>query len=244
MRLAIVTGIWKRPEIFRMFAAGVVMLQDHFKGRLEIACCVAGSEGRLSRDLVGSYKNFFYTETPNQPLGQKMNQAAHLASRLSPNYCLMLGSDDLIGISLMEKYYIAMQKGVDYSFLMDCYFFDTVSKRGLYWGGYTKAFNRGRALGMGRLISARILNQLRWICWPPGYDRILDTAFDRQMDRTRCSRLPINLKNERLFALDIKSTMNMTNFMQWDNSQFVDGKKLLFDNLPHHLAQQIYGSNL
>jgi hypothetical protein len=244
MRLAIVTGIWKRPEIFRMFAAGVQMLQDHFRGRVEIVCCVAGSEGMLSRNLVGEYRNFFYVETPNQPLGQKMNQAAHLASRLSPNYCLMLGSDDLIGIPLMEKYYVAMQQGIDYTVLMDCYFFDTVSKRGLYWGGYTKAFNRGRALGMGRLISARMLNQLRWVCWPPGYDKILDTAFDKQMDRTRCSRQAIILKNEKLFALDIKSSVNMTEFRQWDNSEFMDGKKLLFDNLPHNLAQQIYGNDL
>lgn len=242
MRLAIVTGIWKRPEVFRMFAAGVGMLQDHFRGRLEIICCVAGSEGKPSKDLVTAHKGFYYTETPNKPLGQKMNQAAHLAYRLNPNYCLMVGSDDIISIPLMEKYFVAMQQGIDFVALMDCYFFDTVSKRGLYWGGYTKPFNRGRSLGMGRLISARVLNQIRWVCWPPGYDRVLDTAFDRQMDRTRCSRVMITLRNENLFALDIKSETNMTQFMQWDNSQFIDGKKMLFDNLPHDLAQQIYGN--
>jgi hypothetical protein len=242
MRLALVTGIWKRPEIFRMFAAGVQVLQQHFKGRLDIVCCVAGSEGIPSRNLVNQYPNFFYTEVPNQPLGEKMNKAAYLASRLSPNYCLMLGSDDLIGITLMEKYFALMQMGIDYTYLMDCYFFDTVTKRGLYWGGYTKAFNRGRALGMGRLISARILNQIRWVCWPPGYDRVLDTAFDKQLDRARCSRHAINLKGENLFALDIKSPTNMTNFTLWDNSQYVDGKKLLFDNLPEHLAAKIYGN--
>lgn len=241
MRLAIVTGIWKRPEIFRMFAEGVKVLQDHFKGRLEIVCCVAGSEGITSRNLVNQYSNFFYCEVPNHPLGEKMNKAAFLASRLQPNYCLMLGSDDIIGIGLMEKYYAAMQQRVDYVYLMDCFFFDTFSKKGLYWGGYTKNFNRGRALGMGRLISARTLTQLRWICWPPGYDRILDTAFDRQMDRTRCSRLPVTLKHEGLFALDIKSSTNMTQFTQWDNSYFVDGKKMLFDNLPVHLATLIHG---
>src|SRR5687767_2399481 len=107
MRLAIVTGVWKRPEVFHMFAAGVQMLQEHFKGRVDIVCCVAGSEGPASRKMVTSYPNFFYTETPNQPLGVKMNQATYLASRFNPNYCLMVGSDDLIGIPLMEKFYVA-----------------------------------------------------------------------------------------------------------------------------------------
>lgn len=241
MRLAIVTAVWQRPEIFEMFAAGVAMLQQHFKGRLEIVCCVAGSEGWVSRNMVNSRPNFFYVEHPNQPLGQKMNAAAILASRLTPDYCLMVGSDDIIGISLMEKYYVSMQQGVDYTYLMDCYFFDVVSKRGLYWGGYTKSFNKGLPLGMGRLISARVLKQIKWICWPPGYDRILDTAFDKQMKHARCSRVELYMKRDNVFGLDIKSAVNMTKFVQWDNSQFIDGYKLLFDNLPNHLATLIYG---
>ena len=161
MRVAIVTTVWQRPEIFRMFAQGVAMLQEHFKGRIEIVCCVAGSEGWNSRTMVNCLPDFFYTETPNHPLGQKQNSALMLASRLKPDYCLTVGSDDIIGISLMEKYFVAMQQGIDYTYLMDGYFFDTVSTRGLYWGGYTKSFNKGRPLGAGRLISATILNQLK-----------------------------------------------------------------------------------
>lgn len=242
MRLAIVTAIWQRPEIFELFAAGVKMLQDHFRGRLKIVCCVAGSEGWNSREMVHSHQDFFYCEVPNHPLSAKMNAAAMLASRLKPDYCLMVGSDDIIGISLMEKYLVSMQQGIDYTYLMDCYFFDVVSKRGLYWGGYTKSFNKGLPLGMGRLISARALNQLKWICWPPGYDRILDTAFDKQMKVARCSRSELYMKREKVFGLDIKSAVNMTKFAQWDNAQFMDGKKLLFDNLPEHLATMIYGT--
>jgi hypothetical protein len=224
-----------------MFAEGVKMLQDAFRGRVEIVCCVAGSESYKSRNMVAAYSNFFYVEVPNQPLGTKMNAALRLASRLSPNYCLAMGSDDIIGVSLMEKYYAAMKQGIDYTYLMDCYFFDTVSKKGLYWGGYTKSFNKGLPLGMGRLISARVLNLLMWNLWTPGYDKILDTAFDKQMARTRCSRMELYMKRENVFGLDIKSSVNMTKFTQWDNSQYIDGKKLLFDNLPNHLATLIYG---
>jgi len=241
MRVAIVTGIWKRPEIFSMFAAGVMHLQDMFKGSIEIVCCVAGSEGSISRSIVEMYSNFFYTETPNQPLGAKMNQATSLAKKLEADYCLMVGSDDIIGHSLMEKYFELMQRGVDYAYLTDCYFFDTVSKRGLYWGGYIRSFNRGKGAGIGRLISKSFLNKMNWICWPPGYDRVLDTAFDKQVERLAGSKIEINLMRDKLFALDIKSSTNMTPFEQWENSRFVDGKKLLFENLPNNLAQLIYG---
>lgn len=219
------------------------MLQEHFKGRLEIVCCVAGSEGWNSRTMVNSQPNFFYTEVPNQPLGQKMNKALELASRLAPDYCLLVGSDDVIGINLMERYFVSMQQGIDYTYLMDCYFFDVVSKRGLYWGGYLGRF-KGMALGMGRLISAKALHQIRWILWPPGYDRILDTAFDAQMRRMRLiSRAELWMKKDKVFGIDVKSPVNMTKFEKWENSEFIDGKSLLFDNLPTNLATLIYETN-
>src|SRR5688500_3149553 len=123
MRLAIVTGVWKRPEVFEMFAEGVKLLQSHFSDRLEIVVCVAGSEGKASQEMVRKHKNFFYTEHSNKPLGVKMNVACLLAKRMSPDYCLMMGSDDIIGVDLMEEYLIQMQKGIDYIYLMDCYFF-------------------------------------------------------------------------------------------------------------------------
>lgn len=241
MRIAIVTGIWKRPEVFEMFCEGIKTLQVHFAGRLEIVVCVAGSEGNLSRKRVNTYKNFFYTEVPNRPLGKKMNSAANLARKLSPNYCLMVGSDDVIGINLMERYLSEMQKGTDYVYLTDCYFFDLTTKKGLYWGGYIRNFNKGKGAGIGRLISRRILDAINWTCWPAGYDTVLDTAFDKQIEKIQCTKVGINIKQAGLFALDIKSKENMTPFELWENSKFIDGKEMLFNNLPEPLATKIYG---
>lgn len=241
IRLAIVTGIWKRPDIFKMFAEGIKNLQRHFDGRIEIIVCVAGSEGRTSQDLVRSFNNFFYTEVSNKPLGRKMNAACALARRFSPNYCLMLGSDDIIGVNLMERYYEEMQRGTDYVYLTDCFFFDTSTKKGLYWGGYIQKFNKGKGAGIGRLISTKLLGAINWVCWPDGFDSVLDTGFDKQVDRISCSKKAINVGAEKLFALDIKSPENMTPFRLWENSKYIDGKNLLFNNLPEHLAQMIYG---
>lgn len=243
MLVAIVTAVWKRPEVFDMFAAGIRDLQLKFHGRLEIICCVAGSEKQISRNMVLAHQGFYYVEYSNHPLHQKMNQATLLARKFDPDYCLMVGSDDLIGLNLMERYFTLMGQGIDYAYLTDCYFYDITTKRGLYWGGYTRPFNRGKGAGIGRLISKKVLNLINWICWPPGFDRILDTGFDKQIDRLRCSKIEINLKREKLFALDIKSSTNMTPFEKWDNSFYIDGRQLLFNNLPEHLAKHIYGNN-
>jgi hypothetical protein len=240
IKVCFVTGLWKRHHIFEMFAEQIKLLQREFSDQTDIHVAVSGSEGKASRDVVEKY-GFHYTETPNQPLGVKMNHALEVAQALQPDYCLMLGSDDLIGSKLMARYIEHMKTGVDFVYLTDCYFFDTVSKRGLYWGGYVKPNNRGDAAGVGKLISKSLLDKIKWNCFPPGFDRILDTGFDKQLKNVSHSRASINLKHEGLFALDIKSQTNMTPFAQWPNSEFMDGKRVLFDNLSHGIAEKIYG---
>lgn len=239
-KVCFVTGMWQRHDVFEMFAEGVKYLQDNLP--IDIHCCVAGSEFGKSRDLVLKYHNFHYMEIHNSPLCNKMNQAVQLARTLNPDYCLMLGSDDLIGLNLMRRYIEVMKSGIDFAYITDCYFFDVQSKKGLYWGGYIKPNNKGDAAGIGKLISKNLLDKIDWNCFPPGFDRILDTGFDKQLRNVKHSRQAINLKKEGLFALDIKSKTNMTPFAQWLNSEYMDGKRILFDNLPEHLAKKIYGS--
>lgn len=240
--MSIVTGIWQRHNVFKMFAEGVKVLQENFHHRIDINCCVAGSEWALSEVLVKKYPNFHYVEMPNHPLGVKMDKALLLAKTLSPDYCLMVGSDDLIGLSLMGKYLSLMDEGIEFACLMDCYFFDTKSKQGLYWAGYTKPHNLGKAGGVGKLISKSLLDKIKWNCFPPGFDKILDTGFEHQLSKVKYSKVEINLKNENLFALDIKSATNMTPFNRWDNCTFMNGKDLLYHNLPEHLAEMVYGN--
>jgi len=244
MNLTIITAVWKRPEVFEMFAQGVKMLQKHFKGRLNITVSITGSEGEDSKNMVEAH-GFLYTEHPNRALGQKMNKAAIKARQHNPDYCLLIGSDDVIGASMLEKYYEEMLKGTDYISVKDFYFFDTETKRGLYWKGYNKNANRGHACGAGRMLSHRIMEGLGYQPWyNDKLHGVLDTAFDRRY-RSVKGLNPIEksffLRDFNGFGLDIKSSTNMTPFALWDNTEFVDGKKLLFDNLPKKLAAQIWG---
>jgi hypothetical protein len=244
MNLTIVTACWKRPEVFELFAQGVKMLQKHFKGRLNITVTCSGSEGEASKKMVEKH-GFTYIEIPNQPLGRKMNKAALAAKQHEPDYCLFVGSDDIMGVDLMEKYYEEMQKGTDYVYVKDWYFFDLKTRKGLYWAGYDKKVNRGHACGAGRLLSKRIVEALEYKPW---YDNklcnLLDTGFDRRYRGVRYLN-PVEcgffMRDFDCFGLDIKTSTNMTPFAKWDNSKYIDGKKMLFDNLPKALAKKIYG---
>jgi len=50
MKISIVTGVWKRPEVFEMFAQGIKNLG------VEVDVIVAGSEGKRSRDMVQAHR--------------------------------------------------------------------------------------------------------------------------------------------------------------------------------------------
>ena len=99
MKIAIVTAVWKRHEIFELFAKGIHELEK-ING-VEIVTVVAGSERELSKNLVEKH-NFLYIEIPNQPLAEKVNAPLLIAkdfSKIDFNVTNALVSFLLIGFS-------------------------------------------------------------------------------------------------------------------------------------------------
>jgi len=222
MKVSICTAVWKRPEVFEMFAKGVKHLQENFK-QVEFITIVAGSEGIESKRMVES-KGFVYVEMPNDPLALKVNQPILLARNLGADYVLCVGSDDIITPELMGLYYKHMINKIDYIAVSDFYFYDTVSGKSIYWGGYTESYRLGHACGAGRLISKNLLNQWSWKPWDVKHNAILDTSIQEKLKRTQHTSVVFSLKENNVFALDIKSATNMTPFDLWNNSTFIDSE--------------------
>ncbi len=209
-----VTGVWKRPEVFKMFAKGVHHLN------MDIDVIVAGSEGDKSRKMVEA-EGFQYIEIPNQPLALKMNTTTLAAADLNPDYVICMGSDDILSVELLEHYKIWMDKKYDFIGCQDFYFYDLKSKKAAYWGGYRDRRRRMHTAGAGRCISKRLMDRWGWRCWKVSDSDMLDNSMQ---GRIRGKQRIINLKNEGLFALDIKSPTNMTPFKLWDNTKFIDSE--------------------
>jgi len=229
MKLAIITGIWGRPEVFRLFARGIKKLIK--ESDLEITCIVAGSQGIISKQSVP--KEFYYAEVPNQPLGHKMNVTSLIAQAFHPDYVLCVGSDDIITPECLKVYHQIMQRGVDYICMNDLYFYDIVSGKALYWAGYNQRTNRGHAVGTGRMLSKKLMDQLEWRPWcRTGFDHVLDTGMHTKLSRLKfCSEM-FSCKEHGVMAVDVKSKVNMTPFMRWDNSEFIE-PEIITSKIPY-----------
>lgn len=212
-----VTGVWKRPEVFEMFAKGVHHLNAEIEDlNLEVIC--AGSEGEKSRKMVEAH-GFHYIEIPNKPLAVKMNATTLKAKELDSDYVICMGSDDIIHPDLMREYLKWMQKKTDFIGVTDFYFYDTESGKSLYWGGYRERYRLNVTAGAARVISKQLMNRWDWMPWFTKHDDFLDNSMQ---GRIRGKIKILNMKSLGLYGLDIKSSTNMTPFEAWDNTEFID----------------------
>ena len=174
IKLAIITAVWKRPEIFEMFAQGIHALAPTFERlNIDYQVFVAGSEGKDSKEMVLKH-GFHYSEAPNQPLAAKVNAPLHWAKHWGADYVLCVGSDDILSPELIEIYISAMRRRADFIGVTDFYFYDTVTKKAAYWGGYREPFRRGVTCGAGRVISKRLLDLWQWKIWETRHNSVLD----------------------------------------------------------------------
>lgn len=229
MKLAIVTGVWKRPEVFEIFARGIKELY-HFKD-IEIVTIVAGSELERSKKMVLKH-GFTYIEIKNNPLATKMNATLIVAKQIEADYVLCLGSDDIIHPELMAKYIELMKQGFDFIGVLDFYFYDTKSKKAAYWGGYRDSKRTNHTCGAGRIISKRLLDKFNWKIWENQQSHMLDNSFQDKLKATQHSSCVFSLKDYDLYGLDIKSGTNMTIFKLWDNTNYIE-KSTIFDKFSY-----------
>lgn len=219
IRVAIVTAVWKRPEIFELFARGIHELKRGIGA--EIPVIVAGSEGTKSRKMVEAH-GFTYIEVPNDPLATKVNAPMLIAKDAKVDYVLCMGSDDIITPELFKVYEEYMRQGYDFIGVLDWYFYDTVSRKAAYWGGYRDERRKGHTCGAGRLLSVRILNLWNWQPWEIKDSKVLDNSMQNKLKTTPHSIATFTLKEKNVLALDIKSSTNMTPFQLWDNTSYIN----------------------
>jgi hypothetical protein len=220
--MAIVSAVWKRPEIFELFAKGIHHLVKNTS--VEIEVIIAGSEGEQSKRMVEKH-GFIYVEMPNEPLASKVNQPVLIANQLKADYVLCLGSDDIVTPELMGVYESYMRKGIDYIAVTDFYFYDTTTKRAAYWGGYRDA-RKGHTCGAGRLISKRLMDAWGWKPWEIQHSKVLDNSMQIKLKNTPHTSAIFSLKEKGVYALDIKSGTNMTPFQLWDNTCYIPTEEL------------------
>jgi hypothetical protein len=222
IKLCVVTGMWKRPEVFKIFG-------KHYK-KLGIDVIVVGSEGEASKNLAESF-GFIYIEHPNQPLGSKMNATIREALKRDYTHVICVGSDDLLSKELIDEYVKLIRKGYHFIGVTDFYFYDLESGKASYWGGYREIYRKNHTVGAGRVLSRKMIESWGGVVWGCSDNRYLDTSMQKKLFRSEFPKFTFSLKEKGLLAVDIKSDVNMTPFRLWNNSHYIDSEiiKTKFD---------------
>lgn len=223
-KVAIITAMWQRPEVFKIFGKLTNKLISEVKDVDFQVFCV-GSEGETSRKLAKSF-GFKYIEYPNQQLSDKWNAVVTASKGFNPDYCLMMGSDDVMDVKLFRRYLPYMRNGIDFIGVLDWYFYELESKRSIYWKGYRANYNRGKTCGAGRMVSNRLLNKLDFMPWKGNRrGKGLDSTMESNLSIISYSKAAFMIGDgSNGIGVDIKSETNLNSFHLWDNCEEINSK--------------------
>lgn len=151
----------------------------------------------------------------NRYLGAKWNAGFMAAKKYNPDACMFVGSSDWLSdnwIPFLGKYLGEF----DLIGLPGCYFVDISKAHGLracHWPGYIGE-REGESIGIGRIISAKMLEKLDW--------KPFEDHLKHSLDYSMINRVTKKGGNIRLLKYDgVKSLSVSTD--QWRNKhQFED----------------------
>ena len=199
---------------------GRLELLPHTIGRLykkngvHTVICVGDGE---KEKIVCTEAGAVWVPHQNKPLGAKWNKGFKAARELHPDAVLYVGSSDWLSdswLTVMQPYVNQHQMaGVPGMHLLDI----GTSMRVCKWAGYTNG-RRNETIGIGRVISAQLLNKIDWM----PFDDTKDNSMDRCM-KDKAAAVGVNdhfVRDERLVALSISTNKwpNKHSFEQhWAN---------------------------
>lgn len=152
--------LYQKNEVFKVIVAG-------HEPAVEKLCAETGAE---------------FVRHGNKPLGAKWNAAFQKVNDFDPDACLFVGSSDWLSdnwLSICCPYLGT----VDMIGKPDCYFLDIGEKemRAVHWPGYTRQDRYGESIGIGRLLSRRILDSIDWQPFDATKDNSMDSCMQQKV---------------------------------------------------------------
>lgn len=158
-KILIVTTVWQRPELTDIVLYYFGKMAARSKGQIQLLA--AGSEGAESMKMC--HRNgWSYIERPNLPVSCKWAAVVKEASYLDFDFLVIVGSDDLLSLPLIQFYDKYYSRDSDFMLgLGDLYFYMMASAKSYHFHGYPTL----QTIGAGRCISRKILEQINWAPW-------------------------------------------------------------------------------
>lgn len=183
MNLGLLTAIWGRPRLTDL------VLRYYDKMDLRSIAISSEDDPSIVHDDHFEFTDFETFAYPNDPLSDKWGFGISKFRDLGTVDAVMIvGSDDLVTPKYIESVKYLLERGADYIFLPALYFYDLQSGRMHYC--------LAERLGLGRVLSRRLLDMLEWKPWPDGLNRGLDGAMWEKIQQ---------LKDVKIVKLDMKA---------------------------------------
>ncbi len=150
------------------------------KNGVDLVICVGQSEPER---ILCEHLDAVFVKYPNKPLAAKWNYGFKLAKQYQPDSVLFVGSSDWLEDDYVKN---AFKYINDFDLIgtLGCYMLDikvkAKIKRLVHWPGYGKGERMEEPIGIGRLISQRVLDKINWEPFENKMDHSLDwTMWNR-----------------------------------------------------------------
>lgn len=153
-------------------------------------------------DRTGSH----YVDHANLPLGRKWNAGFLAAKSFNPDAVLFVGSSDWISKDWMQT---ALKYLPEYDMIgkLGCHLLDVNTEKGkrlVEWTGYGKGVRESEPIGIGRVISARVLNKINWKPFEDHKDNSMDWfMYERVLNQSG----KIKIMNEPVYSMAISTNL-------------------------------------
>lgn len=216
MRIVIATALWKRPKLTKKFLEYYSKLKVE---DIELKLVVAITEEYLK---VECFKlNIPFVVVSNKYVSKKFQSAITLAKEHSPDYVVVVGSDDFISPSFFSKisYFCSFNEAIGFK---DLCFYDT-KKRDLYLielslVRYLEGFdshsitylkNEISTLGAFRVYGKGLLASIDWILTEELVTGGVDNTIDNRLKKLKKRIKSFSLSQFEVFGVDIKYKDNI-----------------------------------
>lgn len=209
MQLAVCAGLWGRHELALPWWRALDRLRDTWQAAGHTVELVVGGSEPDHEQRCAAFGGL-WVETPNRPLGRKMNETMETAFWRGADYVLVMGADDFLAPALVEAYLPAIAAGERYIGLRGIYFAELATGRTCLFPGYAKgSFRFGEPIGAGRLLHRTLLFDGR--PWDDDRENGLDRSMTRRLMLPPAQLLEVG---PEAVALDVKTGENLWSFDQ------------------------------
>lgn len=169
----------------------------------------------------------------NKPLGAKWNAGFIAAKNYKPDGCLFVGSSDWISDNWLPVL-SPLLNDYDLIGLPGCSLLDINTRnkrfRALHWPGYIGP-REGESIGIGRLISKKVLDKMNWQPFGAGLDHSLDYSMKERVLKAEGKVKLVVTDQVKSLAISCDQWPNKHHFeSHWTNilpSEKIDPEKLI-----------------